>query len=177
MINKDVFLNQLKTLNINTDTYNRLIKLYDDYRSQHFGGNINLGSTVDLILTELFKGALDDFSIPISFINSPVGNVIFSLKFGIKKNNYFTPNEVALLTSKTKALVSHDIRYTKKLNASTHSNGKRFIISESDLISYMKDKGLSETESFNKINLFLKLKNEGMNLDSIKLELDKLNQE
>jgi hypothetical protein len=174
MVNKDAFLNQIKTFDIDSSTYDKLIDLYELYDLQQLGGNISLGSAVDITLSALFKGALDDFSIPASFINSPVGHVIFSLKFGSKKELSFTPKEVALLISKTKALISHDIKDTKKLNATRHGNGKSLIISESDLVSYMKDKGFSEIESYNRIDLFIKLKSENMKMDDIKEQLDKL---
>lgn len=173
MITKDTFLNELNANNINKDpeAYEKFLQIYDLYQ---IGGDSNTSYLVDELLEYLFAPKLtnSDFYISSSFINSPIGNVLFAAKFNSKSNNLFTLTEVALLTNKSKALVSIDI---KNNNLSVTKLGKgTFFISEADLIAYMKLKNFSVSSAKKKIHEFLHLKNQNIPLNKIKV---KLNQE
>ena len=173
MITKDTFLNELNTHNIDKDpdAYKKFLRVYDLYQ---LGGDPNTSSLVDELLEYLFapKLANSDFYISSSFINSPIGNVLFAAKFNSNSNNLFTLTEVALLTNKSKSLVSIDL---KNNNLIVTRLGKgTFFISEADLITYMELKNFSISTAKKRIHEFLNLKNQNIPLPEIKA---KLNQE
>lgn len=172
MIDKKLFIDEIEKLNVSSSTNEKLLKLYDLYLDLQLGGKI-ASDLPDELLNELFKSAYDAFSIPMSFINSYLGEVLFTVKFGCRQENSFTPIEVALLTSRTKALISHDMN-NGKLNYKRHGQGKSIIISERDLFKYMKDKGFTESQCNERLGLFLKLKQKDLKLNEIKKWLDDL---
>lgn len=173
MISQDTFLNELAVNNINKDpeAYKKFLQVYDLYQ---IGGDYNTSCLVDELLEYLFAPKLtnSDIYISSSFINSPIGNVLFAAKFNSNSNNLFTLTDVAILTNKTKSLVSFDIK-NKTLNVTKLGKGT-FFISEADLITYMELKNFSVSSAKKKIHEFLHLKNQNIPLPEIK---SKLNQE
>lgn len=156
MIEKTLFINKIKDLNVCPDTYNNLLQIYDTYMDIQLGGKCALKlSFVDGILENLFKGEFKEYTIPMDFINSSVGHVLFAVRFGCLEENLYSPGEVGLIISKTKALISHDISKGKLICS---RNGKNIIISEKNLLPYMISKGFSEEEAQQRITTFLKLK-------------------
>lgn len=170
MIEKALFVKAIKDLNICTETYNKLLKIYDAYIAIQFDSNYTLKPQfIDRVLETLFKGELKDYTIPIDFINSPVGHVLFTVRFNCLEENFYSPIEVALIVSKTKALISHDIKM-EKLTCSR--NGKNIIISEKNLLPYMISKGFSEAEAKKRISTFLKLKHKNLKFSEIKKQIN-----
>lgn len=173
MISQDTFLNELNANNINKDSeaYKKFLQVYDLYQ---IGGDSNTSYLVDDLLEYLFAPKLtnSDFYISSSFINSPIGNVLFAAKFNSSSNNLFTLTDVALLTNKTKSLISMDIK-NKNLIVTKLGKGT-FFISEAELITYMELKNFSVSSAKKKIHEFLHLKNQNIPLPEIKA---KLNQE
>ncbi len=171
MISKSIFENELNQYNLNPQQFSLFVNIYNSYIDLCSGKCIppeNI-DTVSNALSILFKGKYTDFSIPYNFIDSAVGCVLFSVKFGAQEA-IFTPIEVATITNKTKSLISHDIK-NLKLCASMYN--KSYTITKSSLISYMCNKGYSREHSLELINTFSKLKSNGYSLKDISLELNK----
>lgn len=170
MVDKSTFISKVNELSIDTKITEDLIKAYDLYASIQFGGNPDpdLLNLPDHILKVLFSNPFD-FSIPMSFINSPIGEVLFKIKFNLESEAYFTPLEISIIINKTKSLISYDIK-NELLVASKH--GKNLVITKSSLINYMNLKGFTHEMSIKKINSFLKLKNSNTPLKEIKFILN-----
>ncbi|WP_027633412.1 hypothetical protein [Clostridium hydrogeniformans] len=167
MITEKYFIDDIKNLSIDSNTYKKLLEVYTLYECIQLGGEVDPGCLIDDLLKTLFAGAFNDFNIPVSFLNTPVGYVLFTVKYGCKTNNSFTAIEVAHLVNKTKSLISYDVK-NDKIIYSRHGKGKSILINETNLIKYMEDKGFSQDEAIERINLFLKLRNqEKLSLDEI----------
>lgn len=171
MITKDVFLNELNTYNLTEDPiiYKKFIQAYDLYQ---IGGDSTASSLVDELLEYLFSPNLkfSDFYIPRNFLNLPIGLVLFSAKFNSNSNNLFTLTEVALLTNKSKAMISIDMK-NNHLMTTKLSKGS-FVVSEADLIAYMQLRNFSLSAAKDKIHKLLVLKNKNIPLSEIKTKLN-----
>ncbi|MFT8349211.1 hypothetical protein [Clostridium saccharoperbutylacetonicum] len=171
---RNTYLNELHANKIDKDSdiYQKFISVYDLYQ---FGGDSDTSSLIDELLEHLFSSKLknSNFCIPFTFINSPIGNVLFTTKFNNNSNNNsFTLAEVAILTNRSRALISMDLK-ASNLNASIFGKGT-FFVTMPNLIEYMESKNFSTSVSKKRIHDFLTLKNQGLPLAEIK---SKLNQE
>lgn len=167
MIDKDTYLLEIEKLNIDEDHNIKFIECYDIYAALLFGGVMDLSeSLVDSLLEYLFKGALNDYNIPSSFISSPIGTVLFTVKFNINKSYSFTPAEASAILCKTKSLIFYDIN-NQNLPV-TRLGEKSLIIKESDLIKYLEYKGLTADEAHSRIMKFKLLKEKKLSLTDIK---------
>lgn len=120
------------------------------------------------ILEAFFKDSFSEsFSVPIEFIESPLGKMLFSLKFGVPEREY-TATEVTAIMGRTRALISYD-KKTDRL--ASGEKGKNTVILEKDLIAYMKSKNMSMDEIDERLKLFRKLKIEGFSNDEIKIKI------
>lgn len=121
------------------------------------------------ILETFFKTPFSDsFSIPINFIESPLGKMLFGLKFGIPEKAYTTA-EITAIMGKTRSLISHD---SKNGLVRSEKKGKNIIIYENDLIDYMISKGMSRTEAKKRISLYQQFKEQGYDLKDIKDKIE-----
>ncbi len=119
------------------------------------------------ILENFFKDEFSEsYSIPIEFIESDLGKVLFGLKFGVPEREY-TATDVTVIMGITRALISYDRKNTD-LKGKGSTRGKNTVLSETELIQYMKIKGKSNEEISERLNMFTKLKLEGMGNEQIK---------
>lgn len=121
------------------------------------------------ILEIFFKDPFSDsFSIPMRFIESPLGKMLFGLKFGIPEKAYTTA-EITAIMGRTRALISHD---SKNGLVRSEKKGRNIIIYENDLIDYMVSKGMSHTEAQKRITLYQHFKEQGYDIKQIKDKIE-----
>lgn len=128
-------------------------------------------SLVTEILEYLFKDKFSNsYSIPIEFIDSAIGNILFSLKFGLAEAVYTTA-EITLIMGNTRALISHDLKHNLIRAA---RKGRNIIVYERDLIQYMVSKGMNKNDARRKLSLYSKLRAQGVADEEIRKELEVL---
>lgn len=145
-------LEQLK-ISCSSNEYKKLLHFYELYQN---GGSCDFGD-VDFILEDLFSiyKKSNDFYIPMSFINSAIGQVLFTLKFRIDTTMSFKISDICNILKCTRSLISKDI---KKGKLSTNINNGHYTIEKNDLLNYMQLKGYSLTDANNLIKVYLKEK-------------------
>lgn len=123
---------------------------------------------VDTILEYLFKDKVSTtFSVPIEFINGPIGRVLFTLKFGVTEEVYVT-SEITAIMDITRALVSHDL---DRKNLYGVKKGRNIIMYGRDLVAYMKSKNMSDDEIRERMTLYNQYKEEGLADEEIQLKI------
>lgn len=156
MISFSEFDENLKNLKLdnNSNIYIKLLNFYNLYQN---GGYCDFGD-IDSILEDLFciYKKSNDFYIPISFINSAIGQVLFTLKFKIDTKVSFRISDICNMLNCTRSLISKDIKSGK---LRTNANNGHYIIEKNDLINYMQLKGLSLLDANKLIKIYLKEKN------------------
>lgn len=170
MIQKKEYLDELKKLNISTTLFNKFLKAYEEYESIQLGGTSNSATFIDEILEDLFCTKFsNDIYIPLTFISSPIGNVLFSIKFSSRSSNIFSPSEISIIANRATSLISIDIKNNKLI--ATKLGTSTYVINENDLIQYMLSKGFSLNIIHTRISNFLALKSKNFSLKVIKEKL------
>lgn len=170
MVSRDRYLEEVEKINGKDDPELRtkVDKVYEMYsRIQHL--NIEekekAHTLVREILEKVFKAPFSQsYSIPIEFIESDLGEILFSLKFGISQREY-TASEITAIMNVTRSLISYDKKHSG-IKATTR--GKNTFMHESELIKYMKSKGMDPSEIKDRLDMFKKLNSEGEKLEDIK---------
>lgn len=122
------------------------------------------------ILEKVFKAPFSNsYSVPIEFIESELGQILFSLKFGISQREY-TSSEITAIMDVTRSLISYDKKHS---GVKATTKGRNTVMHESELIKYMQSKGMTQTEIKDRVDLFKKLSSEGVELEEIKERIRK----
>lgn len=173
MIDKTLFKREINNLTSDKDLYDKLFRLYDIYAESLISGKLDSNSKllVDEALDYLFSNSYNkEINIPLSFINSIVGQVLFSIKFSTltsaTNDNLFTPADVSIIANKTLSTISLDIS-TNRLKAYTLGK-KTYIIFQKDLISYLLDRNFTLIEAEDKIKNYLLLRDKNIPSKEIK---------
>lgn len=171
MISKKLFLNELNKLNINENNifYEKFILAYEIYLN---GGDFNAWTLVDELLEYLFCPNVKspDFCILSNFLNSPIGIILFTIKYSNNSiNKIFTVVEAATIVNKSKSTLLLEIRNNTLISSNLDSI---ILIYENDLITYMKHKGFSLDDAKKRISKFVDLKNKNLSLAEIKSEIN-----
>lgn len=148
----------------------KLEKVYELSKRLHiFGAEMDRTEAHDLvaeILEYLFKDKFSNtFSVPMNFISSALGKVLFSVEFGVAEAVYTTA-EISIIMNKTRALISHDF---KNGDIKAIKKGRNIVVYERDLMRYMMTKkNMSKDEVTQRISLYTKLKHQGLTDEEIK---------
>ena len=127
-------------------------------------------SLVSEILEYLFKDKFSSsYSIPIEFIESNLGKILFSLKFGLTDAVYSTA-EITIIVDKTRSLISYDKKHN---NLKAEKKGRNIMVYERDLLDYIESKGFSKNEAKSRLEKYLRLKNSGLSEEEIRKQLKK----
>lgn len=178
MVDKQLFNKEveeiLEKVNDKTNLKEKLENAYDLSKKLHVFGEhvdrIEAHELVSEILEYLFKDKFStSYSIPIEFIESEIGKVLFTLKYGLAEAVY-TTGEITIILGKTRALISHDV---KEGNVRASKKGRNIIMYERDLIQYMRSKNMSNDEVQMRLSLYSKLKEKGLNIKEIEIEFKK----
>lgn len=156
------------------DLKKELRKIYQKYK----GGMINedekqkLKIRVDEILESIFKTAFS-YVIPMEFINSPLGNMLFKIKLDINNNIMYGIPELMIIANKSKQLISHDY-HNGNLVAIEAGKNKRILMTEEEVYKYLISVGRNKftpEEAKKRIQIFNKMNREGFSEDEIRNEL------
>lgn len=130
---------------------------YDLYNGLSTNSNSSTNNTevANELLSYLYNTNSNFCAIPMEFINSPVGTVLFSLKFGVPEPE-FTTSQIEIIAGISRSLISRDLDNDKIV---AYKQGRNIIVTKTNLINYMKSKGFSYNESIEKINAFQNKKN------------------
>lgn len=131
-----------------------------EYASNQKEIDYNAANMVNRLLETLFK-LPTTYMIPFEFIDSPVGRVLFSVKFW-RDEEIFSTAEIILIMGKTRALVSHDLK-NETLIGKKMGRKQNIFVYQSDLVNYMISKNMTKEEALKRIDQYKRLK--GMNLD------------
>lgn len=168
VVEKDMFKEEVERIleqvsgKAANDLKDKLDKAYDLANKLHvFGEQIDRTGQelADEILEYLFKDKFSQsYSIPMEFIEGPVGKVVFSLKLGIAESVYTTA-EIIVIMNITRALISHDLKNGLVMGM---KKGRNIIIYERDLIRYMQSKKMGKDEIKLRLSLYAELVNKGL---------------
>lgn len=136
-----------------------------EYASNQKEIDYNAVNLVNRLLETLFR-LPTTYMIPFEFIDSPVGRVLFSVKFW-GDEELFSTAEIILIMGKTRALISHDFK-NEILIGKKMGRKQNIFVYESDLVNYMISKNMTKEEALSRIEKYKKLK--GMNLDYDKIK-------
>lgn len=127
---------------------------------------------VSELLQYLFKNKFSStYSVPIEFIESDIGKVLFTLKFGLAENIYFTSSLTAILGVSRNWISKASIQGL--LKTSKKGKSKNLIVYERDLVKYMESRGMSKEEIESRLAQYYKLKSEGLSDEEIKEIINK----
>ncbi len=171
IIEKDVYLREVKKL---VKTYeNRLdvtetLGMFEEVYKYATGEKRIDGEAsiiVDKLLKKLFK-LPTTYMIPGDFIDSPIGRVLFSVKFWRDEEMYTSADLVAIMNI-TRALVSHDLA-EENLIGQRIGRKRNIYIYKSDLIKYMASKGIPHDEIEKRISVYKKCQNQNLDYEKRK---------
>lgn len=162
--------------NLGEDQKKRLITIYQKYRvmKEENVDRQELKKDVDDVLESMFKTAFS-YSIPMDFINSPLGKFLFIIKFDIENSIIYSLSDLTILANKSKQMILNDY---KKGNLEGIETGKkkRLIVTEEAAFNYITTVGrkpFTPEEAKWRLQMFNKLIREGLSEEKIRLELCK----
>lgn len=170
MVSKQQYISEISEIlkPFEPEILNKFEAAYDFYLGLMDGSSLNASPpNIDELIAYIFKGRFNSYSVPMEFINSPAGNVLFSIKFGAAKK-IFTSKDIRLLLGITRGLISHDLGKT----LIAFKDDKPILVYENEVISYMKSKGLSEKESKDRIEAYIKLSSSKASDEEISKSID-----
>lgn len=131
----------------------------------------DLKGRIDIILEKMFK-TVYSFSIPMEFINSPVGGFLLKIKLDMGNVMVYGISELVVLFNRSKAMIFRDF-HNGKLNGIETVN-KRLLVREEAALDYLTTVGrktLTPEDAKDRIQLFNRMLREGYNLTEIKEKL------
>lgn len=148
-----------------------LIDIYDEYRVNVLenGSNDNLRERAELILEKMFKTPFD-YSVPMSFIKSNIGKVLFKIILEVDNltETMYGVTECAILSGKSRSLI---VKYFDNGTIRGAKVGGRYYAQEDDVIRFLTSAGkkpITLTEAREKMKRLRDMKDSGMKLDEIK---------
>lgn len=145
-----------------------LVKKFEEvyeYASNQKEMDCTAVNLVDRLLEILFK-LPTTYMIPYSFINSPVGRVLFSVKFW-NDEAVFSTAEIVLIMGRTRSLISHDLK-NEVLIGQKMGRKQIIYVYQTDLVNYMVSKNIPREEAIRRIEKYKKLKSMGLDYERIK---------
>lgn len=172
MIDRTIFLKEVNNLELEKNLYDKMMEIYNHYCESIFSGKVdpNTSILVDHLLDHMFSSTYNtEINIPLSFINSSIGEVLFTLKFNSVNaavDNLFTPADVSIIADRTLSTISLDIT-TNKLQAYVLGK-KTYIITEKNLLSYLINRNFSIEIASKRIKKYLLLRSQNLTNSKIK---------
>lgn len=140
MVSKKLYEKEVQTLKISEECKDRLMFLYDCYLGKMSCDEMK--NVIQSVLQEIFTNEyIKEIMIPHSFLDTAVGNVLFTLRY---KNNekIYTTKDLIQLTGYSKQYIHQQIR-DGAIMCKKDNNG-RYYFHESDVMNYLKEKGITE---------------------------------
>lgn len=146
MISRELYFNQVKEILKANNSLNvkEFENLYSFYLNGADSNEIDKTLLCDIIVKKLFDSSLyTSLLVPWNFLDTEVGKVLISVKFGQENSGIFFVSEVTELLGKKQQYISREIK-EGKLRA--YKRGGKVIIYRQDLDKYIRDKGLDIKE-------------------------------
>lgn len=148
---------------------NELVTIYKESQNTLSGKEkTEIKKRVDDILEEMFRTAYS-YSIPMEFINSPIGEYLLRIKLDMTSSIVYGIAELVVLSKKSKAMIFNDYNSGKLVGV--ESGKRRLIVTEEAAIDYLTSVGrnpLEPEEAKNRILMFNKMLRQGYDLSEIK---------
>ena len=146
-----------------------LISIYQDTQnSLSQEEKSELKQRIDYVFERMFKTAYS-FSVPMEFINSPIGVFLLKIKLDIGNVIVYGISELVALSKRSKAMIFNDFHSGKLIGMET--GNRRLLVTEEAAYDYLISAGrkpLSPEEAKFRIKLFNKMVRDGYDLDEIK---------
>lgn len=138
--------------------YDKYLAIKNDLISNAAEEKIALKERTEKFIEETFK-----FSVPLEFIDSSIGKVLFEIKLDLSYSNMYAGTELVIITQKSKNMINMDFRdgNIQGIGAGTKN---RLIVSEDELIRYMVNVGrykMSLEEARERVAIFKKMQSSG----------------
>lgn len=170
-ISEDIEQNNQLSEEIKKELYG----IYQDYKvMKNFNVNREeLKQRVDKILEGMFKTAFS-FYIPMDFINSALGHMLFEIKLDIENSKMYGFTELMIIADKSKQMIFNDY-HKGKLTGIETGKMKRVLVTEDALFKYITTIGrntFSPDEARRRIQLFNKMNRDGLSDEEIRTVLN-----
>lgn len=148
-----------------------LLDIYEDYKHlpDDSVDKIMLKKKVDEVLESMFKTNYS-YSIPMDFIISPLGRMLFEIKLDIENARMYGYAEITIIAGKSKQMISMDHR-NGILKGIEIGKKRRVLVTEEALYEYITTVGkrpFSPDEAKKRISQYNELINNGYSEDEIK---------
>lgn len=161
----------METPLLSDEVKKELIEIYQEYREDGLenGSNEELRDKTERILEKMFKTPFD-YSVPMSFIKSNIGKVLFKVMLEVDNLNeeMYGATECAILSGKSRSMV---VKYFEGGSIRGSKVGGRYYAQEEDVIAFLTNVGrnpLTVTEARERIKLLRELKDKGLSSKQIK---------
>lgn len=157
---------------ITADHKKEIIDIYNEYKKINVKqvDFVKLQERTEKVLKEIFKIPYMGVLIPLDFINSEIGKVLFKIKLEAENLTevIYSVAECAIIADKSKRMILNDITNKRFIS---YKNSGQYYIKENELIKYLTTVGrktFTEEEAKKRLYLFKQLKDEGYTLVDIK---------
>lgn len=165
----DMTLNSIEKLDFGDDIKKDLASIYHSHRSGVAAENLR--EQVELVLEKMFRVPYG-YSIPMEFINSEIGKLLFGIKLSISRPDYFGVREICVLVGKKRALISREMSGDVLDGVKI---GGHYYATEENVLRYLTSKGwypMTEVEAKEKIRYFKDLREKYDNMDDLEKEFN-----
>jgi uncharacterized FlgJ-related protein len=174
----DKIINDIDKMNQLSEEFKKELHIiYQKYKAMNEQAvdRQELKKRVDEILESMFKTAFS-FAIPMDFINSPLGRMLFEIKLDIGNTMIYGFAELMIIADKSKQMIFHDYRNGHLVGVETGKK-KRVFVTEEAVYEYITTVGrnpFTPEKAKKRIQTFNKMNRDGFSDDEIKTELCKI---
>lgn len=171
----DIIIYEIDKSQFNDEIKKDLLGIYEGYRNKDNIEKQNLKRNVEVILEKMFKNAYT-FSVPMEFINSSLGRMLFEIKLDIRNSTMYGIAELMILSNKSKQSIFNDYN-NGNLEGIEFGKKKRVLVTEEAAFKYITTVGrrtFSPEEARRRIAIFNEMNKEDFNEDEIKEALSKV---
>jgi hypothetical protein len=173
----DKIINDIdKNINFSVEIKKDLNIIYQQYKAMKEGDidRQELKKRVDDVLENMFNTPFS-FSIPMEFINSPVGKILFEIKLDIGNSLMYGFAELTIIADKSKQMICNDYR-NGLLEGIETGKKKRVLVYEDAVYKYITTAGrkpITQEEAKWRIQTFNKMNREGFSEEEIRTKMCK----
>lgn len=122
---------------LDDDIKKELIFIYQSYQDNESGHELK--DRVDNVLERIFRTAYT-YAVPMDFINSPIGTILFRIKLDIRCSIMYGFSELMILANKSKPAIFKDYHSGTLTGIETGKN-KRVLVTEEAAYEYITTVG------------------------------------
>lgn len=164
----DLVIKSIQELNFDIDIKKELEDIYHLDRNKNSQSNQLLKNRVEDILERMFKNPYG-YMIPMDFINSEIGKLLFGIKLEIYRMDFYGVNECTIIAQKVRSLIVKEMRSGIVLCG--QKIGGHYYVAEEALYRYLTMAGwhpFSEDEARERIRYFKELREKYTDINELK---------